>query len=405
MDPLEIYRLIVTNNGGIPKITVNMQEGLDDQMDPVLFSGFIVAIVQFLSEVLSSKENHTRFAQEKYEGIIAIVNDNYYSVAGRNLFQYPFEFYMEIFTFIEQYFFIDQRFNTPEEREYLVKALLSSIIYMYHNVELIVPELTDKEPYFWSKESEAVYKLINGVDNIKELTLAPDLKLEQVFAIVMIFIWLDVVTFKLEVRDYTIFEKSSEVLKKAINSDFESFATIMDKKTYNVFKAINGRINVAEIKRQFPDLDIKNILNTLIENNLICTINEDNAISLLISDYFNFILSDLAEALPYKEVQRICEKAIEDSNSMFYFPVEKEISHSLIMKLLKDLSAEGYTIQKTISRLLRPVKNIYLLLKKKHPKVPEKLFGKVYTKMIEKHGFHLERMNLLEIFCPEEYLL
>ena len=104
MEVPSIHSLLIVNPGGLPELVVEFSEN-DEAFDDILVSGFISAITQFLSEILSAKEDHTQFAQESYEGIIAeIGDDRYYCIIGKGLFQYPFSFYRTIFGFLESYF-------------------------------------------------------------------------------------------------------------------------------------------------------------------------------------------------------------------------------------------------------------------------------------------------------------
>ncbi len=404
-----ISLFIVVDNSGIPIVSINLQQEFEKHIDYVLFSGFIVAITQFLTEIISSENKITRFSQQDYEGLISVVNgERYYCLTGNNLFQYTTKFYQQIYSFVDVYFFNDEesRFIDLGKKETMLKSLFYSIFQSFSNIELIIPHKNDNTPFFWSPESEVVYDLIDGSSNIKEISFSANLKLQEVFAIVMILSWLGNISTTINIRDYIIFEKDESDIIDKINNTFVELRDLLDEEVYELFEVINGEKNVAELKQLFPSVSVEEKLNILIKHNLIHTIDEATSVSLLLRDYFNLFIQELSEELSYEEARIAIEHSIEESNNLFFLPINSQLSASFILRLVSALVDDGLTIKQAVIRLVSPVNNLIEHLNKTNL-LPN--FGKIMAiiceKLIQKHGFNIERMQLLNVFCKEDYLL
>ncbi|MHA1115714.1 MAG: hypothetical protein ACTSRR_05925 [Candidatus Heimdallarchaeaceae archaeon] len=401
MEIPEIYAFIVTNNSGIPKLSIIFDE--EFKVDDVLFSGFISAITQFLSEILSSREMHTQFAQADYEGLITEIGENYYCLVGNNIFSFHFDFYYQLFSFIEKEISGE---IVDENKINQVRSLLMSAVYTYSNPELVIPfkvEESTKEE-LWVKEAEIFYNSIDGNSNLKELSSKTGISIDNIFAFFIILQWLDIISFKIEVRDYLILEKSVGFMIDNIIKSQNRISNEISAESYEIYKTINGKKTVSEIKKQFPTLDVKLIIEDMLRMNIVKTVTETKALGLIISDYFNFLISEMMNYFNEKEVREICNKAIEESKAIFLFPLEEIVSPSDFNHILESLKSEGYSSSEIVKLFVEPVKIINSTLRQKNKNKSVKIFAAVFNKLIEKHGFTLERMGFLHIFCPEEYL-
>ena len=401
MEIPEIYAFIVTNNSGLPKLSIVFDE--EFKVDDVLFSGFISALIQFLSEILSSRENHTQFAQADYEGLITEIGENYYCLVGKNIFSFHFDFYYQLFSFIEKEISSE---IVDESKINQVRSLLMSAVYTYSNPELVIPfkveESSDEE--LWVKEAEVFYNSIDGNSNLKEISSKTGISIENIFAFFIILQWLDLISFKIEVRDYLILEKSvGFIIDNTIKSQYR-ITNEISVEAYEIYKAINGKKTVSEIKKQFPTLDVKLIIEDMLRMNIVKTVSETKALALIISDYFNFLITEMKNYFNEKEVREMSNKAIEESKAIFLYPIENIISPADFEQILASLKSEGYSSIEIVKIFINPVNVVNSILRQKNKNNSVKIFAAVFNKLIEKHGFTLERMGFLPIFCPEEYL-
>ncbi|MHA1866233.1 MAG: hypothetical protein ACTSWZ_06985, partial [Candidatus Heimdallarchaeaceae archaeon] len=271
MEIPEIYAFVVTNNSGIPKISIVFDE--EFKVDDVLFSGFISALIQFLSEILSSRNMHTQFAQADYEGLITEIRENYYCLIGKNIFSFHFDFYYHLFSFIEK----ETSSEIIDEKKInQVRSLLMSAIYTYSNPELVIPfkveECSVEE--FWVKEAELFYNSIDGNSNLKELSSKTGISIDIIFAFFIILLWLNIISFNIEVRDYLILEKSLGFMVDKIIKSQNKITDEISAESYEIYKIINGKKTVSEIKKQFPTLDVKLIIEDMLRMNIVKTVTE-----------------------------------------------------------------------------------------------------------------------------------
>ncbi len=401
----EVLTMIIIDEGGLPRYFMKNNQTTDLDDNSVLISGFVTAFSNFLSEVLQSEKEIIQFAQQEYEGIIdKLESGYYYTVIGKNLFKNSPFIYDQFFQFLDIHFVKNSERSINEESEQ-IRSLIHEIISSDSNYELFVSQKTQGQSFLWSAHSATTYDYIDGVKNVKELSLTTEIGESETFAILKIFEWQQAVILDLELRDYMIFQKTDQalLLSKRRTEESQQMEEYFPD-ALNLLREINGAYNIGQLKSRLSDTDVEMNLTILIEQNLVETISNEQTLNILIFEYLQLIYSSLTD---YFEVER--EKIFEElrrETSILTANLLNLDSFGLhsVTKINNSLYQMGYTFDEVLENFMELIDFIHDKLLEISKEKTEQLFGFVFSNLIEKHSFTLERMNLLNILCPEEYI-
>ncbi len=402
----EVSTLIITNEGGVPLYFMQNEELTQADDNEILISGFVTAFSNFLSSVLLSEKEIIQFAQLDYEGIIdKLESGYYYTIIGKNLFKYSPLIYDQFFLFLDKFYANSLQnslgSNLDEESEKL-KQLISEIIESDSNYELFVPKKTDKEPFLWSAHAKTIFPHIDGTKNIKELSVSSEIDEGETFAILKILEWQEAVVLNIELRDYLIFGKTGQAY--TLNESQQ----LRDIKEYfpdalRVLRTINGIYSLGQLKKMLAEVDVEMNLTILIEKRLIKTISNEQTLNILLYEYLKLIYTSFMEYFSEKE-ELLKELYLETSISMANLIDLEHFDLHCIIKVNNTFYEMGYTFDGVLANFIQLIESIYNKLSSVSTQKTVQLFGLVYSRLIEKHGFTLERMDLLTRLCPEKYI-
>lgn len=407
----DLFYFLVATDSGVPIVSLSLTDKQQLNVDPVLLSAFSVAMSQFVSEVTSAAESNIQFAQYSYEGIIELneKGDHIFILIGNALFQYQPKFYSELFQFIDKTLLEGEWKHDIDKIKDVINALFSA----EENNDVLIPLITDKEKAIkiaWSDTSRKVIEMIDGEKNIKELAVTLNLPEQIVYAIIKILESQGLLEIKFGMRNYIFFEKTAKafLLRTKYPQDYEMLQQYFPK-ALEILEKMHWVMSIKNIYGLFNQWNTQEIdaeLYYLLENGLIKTLTAEQHLVLLIWEY----LTTLYETLNAKLKNN---KSLKTKLSKF-FPATNPFSSALfdnrfdlyaIRYIFEKLQEEQLSIQQIFSFVTPILDAIKDELTPINEDLPKEIISETIVRILEKYGFTLERFDLLNILCPEEYIV
>lgn len=402
----EVNTLIITNEGGVPLYFMQDKELNQSDDNVILISGFVTAFSNFLSSVLLSEKEIIQFAQLDYEGIIdKLESGYYYTIIGKNLFKYSPLIYDQFFLFLDKYYaksFQNSLQSTLDDELENIQQLIREIIESDSNYELFVPKKNQIEPFLWSSHAKNIYSHIDGTKNIKELSVSAEIDEGETFAILKILEWQQALVLNIELRDYLIFEKTAQAYTLTKSHQLRDIKEYFPE-ALSVLRVINGIYSFGQLKEMLVEVDVEMNLNILIEKKIVKTISNEQTLNILLYEYLKLIYTSFTQYFPEKE-GILNELYLETNISMATLIDLEHFDLHYVTKVNNIFYELGYTFDEVLANFIQLIESIHNKLSTVSTQKTVQLFSLVYSRLIEKHGFTLERMDLLTQLCPEKYI-
>lgn len=398
-----ISHLLIIDYSGLPLFMLQ-KDRKDDDVDPLLISGFLAALSQFASEISQSGEDILKFKKKEFEGVVCVIDDKVLCFLGDNLLHFPIDVYKTIFNFFYTYFIKNKQASFGDSSEQ-IERLLNTVFLLKKNEDIIIPKKNNSQPIFWDELSSTIYETIDSYRNIKEIALTTNLLPEVVHAIIEIFRWQKTVQIKKELRDYIVFKKTRESLLLPLKKEKYNKLFYSRPASLCILDHIDPSKNLRQLKNESNCNDLIGNLMFLIDNNLIESVADYRYIEILFHEYINLIIEEAGKAIGTQEVNYYMNKAFYYTDLNLVFSIENnKLDFIYIHDSLEELRKGMNSLQKIVDVFLQPIYSFHEIISEKFPENTLNIFANVFTKVLEKHSFTLERMGYLEQFCPEDFI-
>ncbi len=396
------YMLIIDSNG-IPIYTFNLNEKEGEQPDIVLISGFVAAFAQFITSTISGKAEIIQFAQNTFEGMVGEINEHYYCIIGKNLFNFSPSVYELLFNFIDDYYFktaVKSIWDSTDQLEQLIQLVFTC----HKNSNLYVPIQTSTSPYHWDLFSKIVFDDIDNKRNIKELSLSTSVDEQIVFTIIRILQWQKAVRIDMDINQNIILEKTELAIDYLAENE-QDYTQIKEyfPDAFTILKLIDGYSTIAELQSRYIELDFMSNILILVEKELVETISLNKLIEVLIYDFLHAYHGELKLFLSKREIDVFFQELFEKDNSLFYyFYSHNRISLINIIDNIKMILKKGYTLENILDNFIIVADEIKLKIEENTNIDAELIENNVSTFIHLKYGNMLTNIDIIDILFPEK---